>query len=251
MVKELKEQKNKQFKNVFESKKVLEELVEFGFPKEICEQYLEENTNVPLDIMINEISKLIEQNEEDKTKQKQKEQNREERKKQGANVGNVNQKTGNKAQGQPAQAPKLGDIMKDSLQGAGKGKKDKKIKDGDDEEEKDDTKEEKGKKEKAPKDDKKKKVEEEDEFMKKKKLIMKAKGEKLSDDEKEEKKEEGNVAKIKIEETGMKIGGGDGVIPSEEFIKIDKKDDDKEKKGDNQKNLMKMMKKNQHQTIKT
>jgi len=68
MIRELKEQKQKQFMNVFETKRVLDELVEFGFPKDICEQYLEENASVPLDIMINEISKILEQNDEEKNK---------------------------------------------------------------------------------------------------------------------------------------------------------------------------------------
>jgi len=36
IIKELNSQDSKEFKNVFETKKILDELVEFGFPKDIC-----------------------------------------------------------------------------------------------------------------------------------------------------------------------------------------------------------------------
>ena len=49
LVEELKVQKVKEFKNIFEEKSLVEELVEFGFERKICEDYYAENPKTTLD----------------------------------------------------------------------------------------------------------------------------------------------------------------------------------------------------------
>ena len=49
LVEELKVQKVKEFKNIFEEKSLVEELVEFGFERRICEDYYAENPKTTLD----------------------------------------------------------------------------------------------------------------------------------------------------------------------------------------------------------
>lgn len=50
----------KDYKNVFVESSLVDELVEFGFPKEICEDYIKENPKTNLETMISEIIKIIE-----------------------------------------------------------------------------------------------------------------------------------------------------------------------------------------------
>ena len=69
---EYERQKNAEHKNVFEQADTLKELVEFGFPKEICETYIRENPKVNLDIMISDIAKIIEENAIAESKLKEK-----------------------------------------------------------------------------------------------------------------------------------------------------------------------------------
>jgi len=66
LIKEHESQKNKQYKNVFTCKKLVDELVEFGFPRELCEKYFEQNYGVSIDVAIGEIAKLVEQQEEER-----------------------------------------------------------------------------------------------------------------------------------------------------------------------------------------
>ena len=68
--KEFIQQKNKEFKEVFENKDLLTELVEYGFPKDVVEKYLQENPSSAFDIVVNDIVKIIEQEEVAKKGQK-------------------------------------------------------------------------------------------------------------------------------------------------------------------------------------
>ena len=68
ILKEYKNQLTKEYKDVFEVKKIVDELVEFGFPRDVCEKYLQEHSKESFDVMINDIVKIIEQNEQDKLK---------------------------------------------------------------------------------------------------------------------------------------------------------------------------------------
>lgn len=58
--KELSNQKVKDYKNVFVETSLVDELVEFGFPKDVCEDYLKENPKSNLETMIGDIIKIIE-----------------------------------------------------------------------------------------------------------------------------------------------------------------------------------------------
>ena len=66
LLKEYESQKNKEYKNVFTCKKLVDELVDFGFPREICEKYFEQNYGLSIDVAIGEIAKLVEQEEEER-----------------------------------------------------------------------------------------------------------------------------------------------------------------------------------------
>ena len=61
-------QGSKDYKNIYYEKRLIDELVEFGFPKEIVEEYFLENSKSNIELMINEISKIIEQKDEEKAK---------------------------------------------------------------------------------------------------------------------------------------------------------------------------------------
>ena len=61
-------QGTKSFKNIFHEKRLVDELIEFGFPKEVVEEYFFENSKSSIEVMINEISKMIEQKDEEKAK---------------------------------------------------------------------------------------------------------------------------------------------------------------------------------------
>jgi len=58
----------KGYKNIFHEKRLVDELIEFGFPKEVVEEYFFENSKSGIEVMINEISKIIEQKDEEKMK---------------------------------------------------------------------------------------------------------------------------------------------------------------------------------------
>lgn len=61
-------QSKKEFKNIFREKRLVDELVEFGFPKEIIDEYFLENSKASIEAMINDISKLVELKEDEKAK---------------------------------------------------------------------------------------------------------------------------------------------------------------------------------------
>ena len=66
LIKEHQAQKNKEYKDVFTCKKLVDELVEFGFPRETCEKYFEQNYGTSIDVAIGEIAKIVEQEEEER-----------------------------------------------------------------------------------------------------------------------------------------------------------------------------------------
>lgn len=61
-------QGKKEYKNIYQEKRLIDELIEFGFPKEIIDEYFFENSKSSIELMINEISKIIEQKDEEKAK---------------------------------------------------------------------------------------------------------------------------------------------------------------------------------------
>ena len=65
----LKEQESKEEKDIYCDKILSEELTEFGFPKDIVDEYLLENSKSSLDIMINDVAKLVEIRFEEEEKQ--------------------------------------------------------------------------------------------------------------------------------------------------------------------------------------
>lgn len=69
IISEYDSQKRKNYKNIYEEKKLVEELIEFGFPEEVVQDYIFENGAGNIEIMINDISKIIEQREEEKARQ--------------------------------------------------------------------------------------------------------------------------------------------------------------------------------------
>jgi len=50
----------KDYKDIFCEKRLIDELVEFGFPRDICEEYFAENEKSTNESMIGEIAKMVE-----------------------------------------------------------------------------------------------------------------------------------------------------------------------------------------------
>ena len=63
LIEEMEAQSKKDYRDVLENKDVLEELVDYGFPKELVEKYLKENPNQSFDTVLNEVIKMIEDEE--------------------------------------------------------------------------------------------------------------------------------------------------------------------------------------------
>ena len=59
---EYESQKSLDHKDVFEESDTLKEILSFGFPKDICENYLRDNPKAPMDQLVADISKIIEDN---------------------------------------------------------------------------------------------------------------------------------------------------------------------------------------------
>eukprot|EP01017_Pseudomicrothorax_dubius_P029136 TRINITY_DN350_c0_g2_i5.p1 TRINITY_DN350_c0_g2~~TRINITY_DN350_c0_g2_i5.p1 ORF type:complete len:1561 (+),score=580.71 TRINITY_DN350_c0_g2_i5:124-4806(+) len=72
IARETETQHTKEHKNVFMQKRLIDELTECGFPRDLCEKYLEENPSVGLDIIVPELARLVEERNTGKTEEKTK-----------------------------------------------------------------------------------------------------------------------------------------------------------------------------------